>query len=110
MKNWIFLCVAIVSEVIATLALKSSDSFSKLWPSVLVVIGYGFAFYFLSMTLRSIPVGIAYAIWSGLGVVLIAIVGWFLFNQKLDLPAVIGMLLIVCGVVVMNVFSKSVSH
>ena len=110
MKTWIFLCVAIVSEVVATLALKSSEGFSKLWPSLLVVVGYGCAFYFLSLTLRSIQIGVAYAIWSGLGVVLVTIVGWFFFHQKLDLAAILGMLLIVCGVVVMNVFSKAVSH
>ena len=110
MKNWIFLFVAIVSEVIATSALKASDSFTRLWPSVAVVLGYGCAFYLLSLTLRTIPVGIAYAIWSGLGVVLIALLGWLVFGQKLDLPAVLGMFLIVAGVVLMNVFSKTVAH
>ena len=110
MKNWIFLFVAIVSEVIATSALKASDSFTRLWPSVAVVLGYGCAFYLLSLTLRTIPVGIAYAIWSGLGVVLIALFGWMVFGQKLDLPAMLGMFLIVTGVVLMNVFSKTVAH
>ncbi len=110
MKNWLFLLVAIVSEVIATSALKSSEGFSKLWPSVTVVAGYCVAFYFLSLTLRVIPVGIAYAIWAGLGVALIAVAGWLVFGQKLDLPAIIGLVLIVSGVVVMNVFSTSVKH
>ena len=110
MRQWMFLSVAIVSEVIATSALKASDGFSRLWPSVITVAGYMVAFYCLSLTLRTIPVGVAYAIWSGLGVVLITIAAWLLFGQKLDLPALIGMGLIVAGVVVMNVFSKAVGH
>ena len=110
MKNWIFLSVAIVAEVIATSALKASAGFSKPWPSVLVVVGYGIAFYLLSLTLRTIPVGIAYAVWSGVGIVLITAVAWLLYGQKLDLPAVIGMGLIISGVVVLNVFSKAVAH
>lgn len=110
MKHWIFLAIAIVSEVIGTSALKSSDGFSRLWPSVLVVVGYGVAFYFLSLTLRVIPVGIAYAVWSGVGIVLITLVAWIFLGQKLDLPAMAGMTLIVAGVVVMNVFSRSVAH
>ena len=108
--SWIYLIVAIVAEVIATSALKASDGFSKLWPSALTVLGYCVAFYCLSLTLRNIPVGVAYAGWSGLGVVLITAVSWILFGQKLDAPALIGMGLIVAGVIVMNVFSKSVSH
>ncbi len=108
--SWVFLLTAIVAEVIATSALKASEGFSKLWPSVITVAGYAVAFYCLSLTLRTIPVGIAYAIWSGLGVVLITIAAWLLFGQKLDLPALIGMGMIVAGVVVMNVFSKAVSH
>lgn len=110
MKNWIFLCVAIVSEVVATSALKSSEGFTRLWPTLLVVAGYMLAFYFLSLTLRTIPVGVAYAIWAGLGVALIALVSWVIFDQKLDLPAMIGMGLIVSGVIVMNVFSSTVVH
>lgn len=108
MKNWLFLLTAIVAEVIATSALKSSAGFSKLWPSVAVVIGYGTAFYFLSLTLRTIPIGIAYAIWSGMGVFLITLIGWLAFKQKLDLAGIIGILLIVAGVLVLNIFSKSV--
>ena len=108
--SWVYLLTAIVAEVIATSALKASDGFSRLWPSVITVAGYMVAFYCLSLTLRTIPVGIAYAIWSGLGVVLITIAAWLLFGQKLDLPALIGMGLIVAGVVVMNVFSKAVGH
>ncbi len=102
--------LAIVSEVVATSALKSSESFSRLWPSVLTVVGYGVAFYLLSLTLREMPVGIAYAIWSGVGIVLVSLAAVVLFGQKLDLPALIGMGLIVAGVIVINVCSKSVVH
>ena len=104
MNNWVFLFLAIVSETIAASTLKSSEGFSKLWPSVITVVGYLFAFYFLSQTLRTIPVGVAYAIWSGVGVLLITLVGWLVFGQKLDAPTLIGMGLIVSGVLVMNVF------
>ena len=110
MKSWLYLSVAIVAEVIATSALKSSEGFTRLWPSAIVVAGYGTAFFFLSLTLRQIPVGVAYAIWSGVGVVLISAVGWLVFKQKLDAPAILGMLLIVSGVVVLNVFSKATVH
>ena len=110
MKQWIFLGVAIVSEVIATSALKAAEEFTRLWPSLIVVIGYASAFYFLTLTLRTIPIGIAYAIWSGVGVALIALVGWVLYKQTLDVPAFIGIALIVSGVAVLNVFSKAVPH
>jgi small multidrug resistance pump len=110
MQQWIFLSVAIVSEVIATSALKASDGFSRPWPSLVVVTGYAIAFYFLSLTLKTVPVGVAYAIWSGAGVALIALIGWAFFGQALDMPAIIGMLLIVAGVIVLNLFSKTVSH
>ncbi|HYD94927.1 MAG TPA: multidrug efflux SMR transporter [Noviherbaspirillum sp.] len=110
MKNWMILFAAIVAEVIATSALKASDSFTKVLPSVVVVIGYGIAFYFLALTLRVIPVGIAYAVWSGVGIVLISAVGWFWHGQTLDAPAILGIALIMTGVVVLNVFSKSVAH
>ena len=109
-NHWILLFAAILSETIATSALKASDGFSKMLPSVLVVIGYGVAFYLLSLTLKTIPVGISYAIWSGLGVVLITLVGWLLFDQKLDTPSMLGIALIISGVVVMNVFSNSHAH
>jgi multidrug transporter EmrE-like cation transporter len=107
MNKWLLLGIAIVAETIATSALKSSEGFSKLGPSALVLAGYGVAFYFLSLTLRSMPIGIAYAVWSGVGIVLITVVGWAVFGQKLDPPALLGMGLIVAGVVVMNVFSKA---
>ena len=110
MRPWIFLSVAIVSEVAATSALKASEGFSRFWPSLVVVVGYGLAFYFLSLTLRTIPVGVAYAIWSGTGVALVALIAWLFFGQALDAPAILGLLLIVAGVVVLNVFSRTVSH
>jgi small multidrug resistance pump len=110
MNKWLLLGIAIVAETIATSALKSSEGFSRLVPSAIVLVGYGVAFYFLSLTLRSMPIGIAYAVWSGVGIVLITVVGWAVFGQKLDLPALLGMGLIVAGVVVMNVFSKAGAH
>lgn len=96
--------------MVATSSLKSSDGFTRLWPSVAVVVGYGIAFYFLALTLRVIPMGVVYAVWSGIGIVLITLVGWLLFNQKLDLPAFLGIGLIAAGVVVMNVFSDSLGR
>ena len=108
--GYLYLFIAIVAEVIATSALKASEGFSKLIPSLIVVVGFGVAFYFLSLVLKTIPMGVAYAIWSGLGIVLISIAGLLLFGQKLDAAAIIGILLIISGVVVMNVFSSSVSH
>jgi small multidrug resistance pump len=110
MPQWIFLSIAIVCEVIGTSALKASDGFTRLWPSVIVIVGYAAAFYFLSLTLKTIPVGVAYAVWAGAGVALIALIGWLYFGQTLDAPAIIGMLLIVAGVVVLNVFSDINSH
>ena len=107
---YLYLTIAIVAEVIATSALKASEGFTKPIPSIIVVIGFGIAFYCLSLVLKSIPVGIAYAIWSGLGIVLISIVGLIVFGQKLDAPAIIGLALIISGVVVMNLFSNAVSH
>src|SRR5574344_1904211 len=98
MKNWLFLFVAIFAEVIATSSLKASAGFSRLGPSLLAVAGYGVAFYCLSLTLRTIPVGVAYAIWSGVGIVLVTLIAWLIFGQKLDLPAVAGMALIIAGV------------
>ena len=108
--NWLLLLAAIVSEVIATSALKSSEGFSRFLPSVIVVVGYGIAFYCLVLTLRVIAMGVVYAIRSGIGIVLITLVGWLLFGQKLDFPALIGIVLIAAGVVVMNVFSKTMGH
>ncbi|EDM26878.1 transporter, small multidrug resistance (SMR) family protein [Lentisphaera araneosa HTCC2155] len=108
--NYLYLAIAILAEVIATSALKSAEGFSKIGPSLLVILGYGVAFYCLSLVLRTIPVGVAYAIWSGVGIVLVSIVAYFLHNQKLDLPAVIGITLIITGVIIINVFSNSSAH
>ena len=110
MKNWIFLCVAIIAEVIATSALKSSEGFSKPIASVIVVLGYIIAFYCLSLTLKTIPVGIAYAIWSGVGIVLVTTIAWIVFGQKLDVLGIIGIALIMSGVLVLNLLSKTSSH
>jgi small multidrug resistance pump len=108
--QWLYLTIAIFAEVIATSTLKSTENFTRLWPSTIVVAGYGVAFYFLTLTLRTIPVGITYAIWSGVGIVLVALFSWLYYKETLDLPAIIGMALIIAGVIVMNVFSKSISH
>jgi len=110
MQKWLFLGAAIICEVSGTSALRSSEGFTRFWPSVIVVIGYASAFFFLSLTLKTIPVGIAYAIWSGVGTALIVLVAWIFMGQKLDLPAVFGILLIVAGVLVLNVFSKSAGN
>ncbi|RFU47887.1 QacE family quaternary ammonium compound efflux SMR transporter [Paraburkholderia sp. DHOC27] len=104
------LAIAIVAEVIATSALRASEGFSRWVPSVIVVAGYGLAFYCLSLTLKSIPVGIVYAIWSGAGIVLISMVALVLYRQVPDLPAILGLGLIVSGVVVLNLFSKMQAH
>lgn len=104
------LALAIILEVIGTSALKASESFSRLYPSLVTAICYACSFYLLSIVMRSMSIGIVYAIWSGLGIVLISFAGFFLFGQKLDLPACIGLGLIVAGVIVVNVFSKTVVH
>lgn len=108
--KFIYLFVAILAEVIATSALKASEQFSKLIPSLIVIAGYVIAFYFLSLTLKTMQVGIAYALWSGVGIVLVSAAGYFLYQQKLDLPAILGIGLIIIGVIVINVFSKSAAH
>lgn len=108
--NFYWLGAAIVTEVIATSSLKASNGFTRLGPSVLVVLGYAAAFYCLSQTLKTVPIGLAYAIWSGVGTVLIALVGVFLYRQTLDRAAVLGIALIIAGVVVLNLFSKSTAH
>ena len=110
MQNWLHLAIAIGCEVAATSALKSSEGFTRLLPSVVVVTGYVVAIYLLSLTLRTIPVGVAYAIWSGVGVALIAVIGWLFLGQRLDAPAIAGLALIVAGVVVINLFSKTAGH
>lgn len=107
---YLYLAIAVVAEVVATSALKASNEFTNLVPSAIVVVGYGVAFYFLSLVLKTIPIGVTYAIWSGLGIALISLVGLLVFGQKLDLAAVIGIILIVAGVVVINVFSNTAGH
>ena len=110
MNGLTYLILAIISEVIATTMLKASDGFSRLYPSIVVVIGYCLSFWALSQVVRVMPLGIAYAIWSGLGIVLVSVAAVFLYQQKLDLPAIIGMTLIIAGVLVINLLSKSASH
>lgn len=107
---YVYLAIAIVAEVIGTSALNASEKLTRLYPSLLVLVSYCAAFYFLSLTLGAIPIGVAYAIWSGAGIVLITAVAWVWFRQSLDPPALFGMALIVAGVVVINLFSKSVPH
>ncbi|MGH6735239.1 MAG: DMT family transporter [Methyloceanibacter sp.] len=107
---YLYLSFAIGFEVIGTSALKESDTFTRLVPSLVVVVAYAASFFFLALSLRTIPVGIAYAMWAGLGIVLIALIGWLWFKQPLDLPALIGLGLIIGGVVVVNAFSHSVPH
>ncbi len=110
MKTYLFLFLAIISEIIATTALKASEEFTKLWPSIIVVCGYGIAFYFLSLTLKKMDLGIAYAIWSGVGIVLVTAIGAVFYKQKPDLPAIIGIVFIIIGVLVINLLSKNAGH
>lgn len=107
---YLYLAIAILAEVIGTSALKASKEFTCLLPSLIVIVSYGVAFYFMALALRSIPLGITYAVWSGIGIVLIAIAGAFLYKEIPDFPAIIGMGLIISGVVVIHVFSKTVGH
>jgi len=102
---WLHLIVAITGEVIGTTALKASDGFTRLGPSVLVVIGYAVAFYFLALVLRTVPLGVTYAVWSGVGVAAVTLIGWLVYGQRLDLPAILGIGLIVAGVLVLNLWS-----
>ncbi|HEI8864930.1 SMR family transporter [Serratia sp. AKBS12] len=110
MNGFIYLTMAIIAEVIATTMLKASEGFTRLWPSLVVVIGYGVAFWGLSMVVKTMPLGIVYAIWSGMGIVLVSIAAVFVYNQKLDWPAIIGMGLIIAGVLVINLLSKTSAH
>lgn len=109
MGYW-YLVVAILSEVVATSALNASQGFTRLWPSMVTVVGYCLAFYFLSLTLRTVPMGIAYAVWAGAGIVLIALSGAIFFKQLPDLPAVLGMLFIIVGVVLVSAVSRTAGH
>ena len=109
-STYLFLTLAITAEVVATTALSQVDNFTRLWPTVIAIVGYTIAFFFLSFTLRVMPTGIVYAIWSGMGIVFVALIAWVWFGQKLDLPAILGLGLIVAGVVIVNLFSKSLTH
>lgn len=109
-KHYVLLFAAILAEVLATTALARSESFSRLLPSVIAILGYAAAFWFLSYPMRVIPTGLVYAIWSGMGMVLISAIAWIWYQQALDLPALIGLLLILIGVIVINLFSKSITH
>ena len=108
--GYLYLSAAIAAEVVATSALKASEGFTRLGPSLIVAVGYATAFYFLSLVLKSVPVGVAYAIWSGVGVVLIALIGWLVLRQPLDAAGMLGIALIVAGVAVIQLFSKSAAH
>lgn len=108
MNGYAWLAIAIVCEVVATTALKASDGFSKTVPSIISAGGYGVAFYCMAQSMKTVPVGISYAIWSGIGIVLITLLAWVIFKQKLDLPAVVGMGMILAGVLVINLYSKAV--
>lgn len=108
--HYFYLIFAVIAETIGTSALNASQQFTKFWPSALVVLSYAISFYLLALTLKYMPVGIMYALWSGLGIVLIALIGWLYFGQKLDGAAVFGIALITAGIIVLNVFSKSTLH
>jgi small multidrug resistance pump len=110
MNGYAWLAIAIVAEVIGTSTLKASEGFTRLLPSLVTAVGYGIAFYCLSHSMKTVPVGVGYAIWSGVGIVLITAIAWIAFKQRLDLPALVGMGLIVTGVLVINLFSKSAGH
>lgn len=109
-KALIILFFAVIAETIGTTALQASQQFSRFWPSVLVIIAYGASFYLLALTLRTMNVGVVYAIWSGLGIVLIAIIGFVVFDQKLDLPALAGLGLIIAGILIIQLYSASAGH
>ena len=106
--TYLYLAIAIIAEVTATSALKAAEEFTRLVPSIIVVVGYGISFYLLTLVLRVMPVGVTYAIWSGLGIVLVTIAGFILYDQTPDIPAILGMGLIVLGVIVIHVFSKTI--
>lgn len=110
LKTYFILLLAVVAETIGTSSLQASQQFTRFWPSVFVVLGYGCAFYFMALTLKVMPVGIVYAIWSGLGIFLIAVIGYLVFGQKLDLPAMLGLAMILAGILVIHLFSETTGH
>ncbi|MEM6409420.1 MAG: SMR family transporter [Pseudomonadota bacterium] len=109
-KHFIYLIAAVIAETIGTTALQASQQFTRFWPSVIVVVSYAISFYLLALTLKYMPVGLMYALWSGFGIILIALIGYLYFGQSLDLPAVVGLGLIIAGIVLINVFSKTSLH
>ena len=108
--HYFYLIIAVVAETIGTTALQASVQFSRFWPSVLVVVAYAVSFYLMALTLKFMPVGIVYAIWSGLGIVSIAAIGFVMFGQRLDIPALLGLAMIIGGIVVIHLFSNSATH
>ncbi|WP_170368456.1 DMT family transporter [Ruegeria arenilitoris] len=109
-QAYLILLLAVIAETIGTTALQASQQFTRFWPSVLVAVGYGFAFYLMALTLKVMPVGIVYAIWSGLGIALIALIGFVVFGQRLDWPAVLGLAMILGGILVIHLFSQTAGH
>ncbi len=108
--HYVYLMLAVAAETVGTSALQASQQFTRLWPSVLVIVAYAISFWLLALTLKYMPVGVVYALWSGLGIVFIAMIGYFVFGQKLDPAAIIGLTMIIAGIVVIQVFSSSVTH
>ena len=108
--TYLYLILAVAAETVGTTALQASQQFTRLWPSLLVVASYATAFYLLSLTLRTMPVGVVYAMWSGLGIVFIAGIGWAVLGQRLDAPALLGMALIIAGIAVIHLFSAATPH
>lgn len=108
--TWIYLFIAIIAEVAATSALKPAEGFTRPLPTIVVFVGYGAAFYFLSLTLRTIPIGVTYAIWAGAGIALITLIGWTIYGQRLDIFALLGIGLILAGVLVINLLSNAAAH
>lgn len=108
--TYLLLALAILAETVGTSALQASQQFTRLWPSVIVVLAYGISFYLLALTLKVLPVGVVYALWSGLGIVFIAIIGFVIFKQALDWPAILGMAMILSGILVIHLFSNATPH
>lgn len=108
--HYLFLMVAVAMETMGTTALQASQQFTKLWPTLGAIVAYAGAFYFLGLTLKFMPVGIVYALWSGLGIVFITIIGFVVFGQRLDFAAIAGLTMIIAGIIVIQVFSNTTSH